>query len=1034
MLAKYVLLDLVRNPRRTLSSLIGITLGVGLFCGVLFFVDSLSASMTQRAVAPLAIDVQRILSQRVGGTLTLTQHVSSQGTVNAGQDVVVQLELRNDGEFDANEATVRSRPGKGFQFIPESAEIDGVPVTDFPDNPFAHGPGRTGYNLGTVEPGGVRLLSYRVRADVESDAGDAVRSWVSSRESVKPVAANQPPPASLEELAGLIAQIDGVASANQLSFADLGSETFSANGVTAPGMARIFGFDADYADRDKTILIIQGAMTDHGAILSAEAAALMHAGVGDSVSVLLPDRTTIDVQVTGIADLSRARSLFGSRRGADLETFLYRPVSMIVSSTMFADTVFPAYQRSATDRGARLKNPPVREIDVTLDHQRLDGSPAAALLETQRISAMIMDVSAHQDYLLDNISNTLEVAVADAQTAKRLFFFLGIPGGFLAAMLAAYAASVLASAQRREQATLRIRGADKQHLLKMLALRTVLITGAGSIIGLFLGLGVDVALLGYESLARAGIIKLAVSALLGTVGGFLTTGISLYVTGHISIERQINEDRARYAEHSPFWRRADLDILGVAVLVIGTVAALRFHAFEGAAGSVYFGRGVELNLALLVFPVAVWFTGSFFAMRIFAALLSRIRAHTTSSVVKPWPDLFRFSVSRRPWPIGNGALIVSLIVALATSLAAFTASYNNAKAEDARYANGSDIRITPGPTDQNHFAASDMSLFRVDGVADVTPVIYGVQNVILRSARTSDPANMAAIDPKSFGAVAPLHDADFVDINAAEALEMLQDDPDAILLSVDMANFLQASLGDSLHVLLVRGTAEQVEVTLHITGLFTRLPGCPDGVQALMSIERHTAHAPAKLPDYFLAATSAAADDAGLQDALEALQNGPGSRYELYADSRTTILAKDQSSLAALNIAGLVELDSVFSLAMAAVTIGIFVFGLLLQRRREYITLRAQGLESSTIRLLIAAEAGTIAIGGSFAGVLVGVAMGLYFVKVLQPLFVHVPRYIVPLHAVAVPIVLVCIGTMISSIAGSRLVNGLQPTELLRDE
>jgi ABC-type antimicrobial peptide transport system permease subunit len=119
---------------------------------------------------------------------------------------------------------------------------------------------------------------------------------------------------------------------------------------------------------------------------------------------------------------------------------------------------------------------------------------------------------------------------------------------------------------------------------------------------------------------------------------------------------------------------------------------------------------------------------------------------------------------------------------------------------------------------------------------------------------------------------------------------------------------------------------------------------------------------------------------------------------------------------------------------MAAVTIGIFVFGLLLQRRREYITLRAQGIEPSTIRLLIAAEAGTIAVGGSLAGVLVGVAMGLYFVKVLQPLFVHVPRYIVPFHAFAVPIVLVCIGTMISSIAGSRLVNGLHPTELLRDE
>ena len=50
MLARFVMADLVRNPRRTLSAMVGATLGVGLFCGVLFFVDGLSASMTQRAV------------------------------------------------------------------------------------------------------------------------------------------------------------------------------------------------------------------------------------------------------------------------------------------------------------------------------------------------------------------------------------------------------------------------------------------------------------------------------------------------------------------------------------------------------------------------------------------------------------------------------------------------------------------------------------------------------------------------------------------------------------------------------------------------------------------------------------------------------------------------------------------------------------------------------------------------------------------------------------------------------------------------
>lgn len=86
--------------------------------------------------------------------------------------------------------------------------------------------------------------------------------------------------------------------------------------------------------------------------------------------------------------------------------------------------------------------------------------------------------------------------------------------------------------------------------------------------------------------------------------------------------------------------------------------------------------------------------------------------------------------------------------------------------------------------------------------------------------------------------------------------------------------------------------------------------------------------------------------------------------------TRASTLDRDQSSLAALNIAGLISLDSGFALAMAAVAMAVFVFGLLLQRRREYVTLRAQGLEAGTIRLLVAAEAAAVALTGAVAGVL----------------------------------------------------------------
>ncbi|MEO7398505.1 MAG: ABC transporter permease, partial [Ilumatobacteraceae bacterium] len=779
--------------------------------------------------------------------------------------------------------------------------------------------------------------------------------------------------------------------------------------------------------------IVEGRLAADGAVVSAEAANALNLGIGDTLTVTLPDDSTIDLAVTGIADLSRSRSLFSSRRGGDLETFIYSPNSIIVSPTLFDSTVHPAYDRASTIRGTRLKSPPIREVDLTLERHLLDADPGTAAVQTQRIGAAVTAVAANQDYLLDNISNTLAVATADARVAKRLFVFLGVPGGFLAAMLAAYAGTVLAEAQRREQATLRIRGASRRHLLRMLAVRTCLITAVGSVVGLVIGYGLAAAILGRESLSRASSSALITSALIGTISGFIATGFALYVTGRRSIDREINEDRNRLALRPPLWRRARLDIIGVAVVVAGTVIALRNHAFDGAPGSVYFGRAVELNLALLVLPVAVWITGSLVGARLIGTVLTRTQPQSTASIGRPLPSLIRLSIGRRPWAIGNGAIIVALIVALATSLAGFTASYDAAKVDDSRYANGADIRITPSPVSVRPFAASDARLFLTEGVAGTTPVVYGLSNVILRSARTSDPANLAAIDPDTYVTVAPLADTHVRSGDARSALLVLRSDPTAVLLSKDMALFLKAKPGDPLFVLLARATDDQVEIELHVTNVFERLPGFPDGVDAVMSIDQHTAQVPAKAPDFFLAAT-AVGSDAGLRHAVESLRRGPAATDPFQIDTRITTLARDQSSLAALNIAGLVDLDSTFSLTMAAVTIAIFVFGLLLQRRREYITLRAQGLESGTIRLLITLEAATAAITGAITGLIIGAAMGFYFVTVLRPLFVLPPSYTMTFPGAATPVALLLVATLISSAAASRLVNRLEPTELLRDE
>jgi ABC-type antimicrobial peptide transport system permease subunit len=190
---------------------------------------------------------------------------------------------------------------------------------------------------------------------------------------------------------------------------------------------------------------------------------------------------------------------------------------------------------------------------------------------------------------------------------------------------------------------------------------------------------------------------------------------------------------------------------------------------------------------------------------------------------------------------------------------------------------------------------------------------------------------------------------------------------------------------------------------------------------------------PSAVPDFFLARTGDGRTST-LEGAVAGMSTDLGAGGQLAVETRETALDKDQSSLAALNIHGLLTLDSGYGLAMAIVAIGIFVFGLLLQRRREYVTMRAQGLQSSEIRALIVAETGTVTVTACLIGIVVGVGMAFLLVRVLRPLFVLTPRLLFAPGDVLLLVLLVVVATLVSSVAASGLVGRLKPTELLRDE
>jgi len=120
---------------------------------------------------------------------------------------------------------------------------------------------------------------------------------------------------------------------------------------------------------------------------------------------------------------------------------------------------------------------------------------------------------------------------------------------------------------------------------------------------------------------------------------------------------------------------------------------------------------------------------------------------------------------------------------------------------------------------------------------------------------------------------------------------------------------------------------------------------------------------------------------------------------------------------------------------MSAAGVAIFVFGLLLQRRKEYVTMRALGIRMSQLRSLVLGEATVVAALSLIVGAVVGGAMAVMFVQILSPLFTIPPTSLtIPAGQLIVLATLVLGGMGLSVLLAARSLRRLNPVELLREE
>jgi putative ABC transport system permease protein len=431
---------------------------------------------------------------------------------------------------------------------------------------------------------------------------------------------------------------------------------------------------------------------------------------------------------------------------------------------------------------------------------------------------------------------------------------------------------------------------------------------------------------------------------------------------------------------------------------------------------------------MLLAPLAAWFGAVLLGVRLFLAGAGRI----------PVPGGGRFgpllrgtlgrSVKRRPRGLALGIIAVSLAQAFGISTILFVATYHAEKAADARFVVGSDLRVSPSPA--NPLPARFGSQLRVPGVAAVAPVMFHVQNATIGN----DAKDLAAVDVPSLRQTADLRDSFFPNGSAAAAMAALEREPAGLLIDSEAAAASNIQTGDSIKVLLKDVAGGQVEANMRAVGTFRQMPGFPQHTDLLANLSYLQAATGLDAIDFFYVRASDPSPT-GVARAAAAIRSGPGRTASLRVDTTGTSLNRDQSSLAALNLNGLGSLDQLYVALISAAGVAIFVFGLLLQRPREYLTMRALGMRTRQLAVLLAGEAAVVAVLALLTGAAVGTAMAFLFVQILRPVFTLPPdRLTFPVDQV-LSLAALGVGAMaVSALAAGALLRRLQPMELLREE
>lgn len=813
------------------------------------------------------------------------------------------------------------------------------------------------------------------------------------------------------------------------------------NGGTSPAPqnlpARLFALPLDYPTTFPLLTVTSGQFEVGQVLVSDQLALSLHLKAGDTLNLAVPGlNKPYSVKLSGTVNTDLADPLFAGPTVAPEGAYNFAAAAIVLDYATFQRDLAGPLQAAADQA---LQNPSLntvgipssglglplldRQLHINITHSELPSDPGEAQLAVATLSRTLERQASGQIRITNNLADALKSATGDVVAARLLFIFLGLPGVLLAAYLSRNATQLVTEAQRREIALLRSRGLAPRQIVAIMGWTAFLVAVVGTILGLLLGALSTAAIFGTSVFSNTGGLVLSSMYALGL--GLLLGGLGVFLPARQMLVGEVNEERrVLTATRRPLWLRLPLDLLLLAAAGLAFWFSSTYNnksANTGASET----AAVSLGIYSFIGPLLFWLGAALLFRRILDWFLARpIRSGWRGNGLN---GLAIRALRRRSQQSAGAALLVALALSFGVAIVTFGASYEGSRRSEARYFVGSDLRITPALTNPQPTSFGE-GLKKQAGVQAVAPV--WVSNNVLVGSQTQ---TVYGVDVPSLQNATNIPDSFFVNESAKAVLDRLAATPDGLLVSNELANSYNIQLGDSVNMRLPTPDGSYFQAKLQVVGIFTLFPTSSQNSDLVVNSTYFVNATKNSNPGFFLVKTDGVP---ATSDALTGRLSEQFKSQQLAAriETASRAVGQDQSSLAGLNLSGLVAIDRFFSALVIALGLGVFLLGSILERQRELGTLQALGATRSQVTRLLLLEGSVLVISGIVGGLVIGLLLAWQYNSFLGGIFaVSLPTLTIPWLELGLLLGLGLVGVVLAAFMTTLRLRRVWPAEVLRE-